>query len=56
MAPEAGHEPCSHGWRWSEHWLFDREEEREHMQRAIESIERTCGERPLGWYCRSGRA
>ncbi len=51
---EAGHEPCSHGWRWSEHWLFDREQEREHMQWAIESIERTCGERPLGWYCRYG--
>jgi peptidoglycan/xylan/chitin deacetylase (PgdA/CDA1 family) len=51
---EAGHEPCSHGWRWSEHWLFDREQERQHMQWAIESIERTCGERPLGWYCRYG--
>jgi peptidoglycan/xylan/chitin deacetylase (PgdA/CDA1 family) len=51
---EAGHEPCSHGWRWSEQWLFDREEERRHMQGAIESIEKTCGERPLGWYCRYG--
>jgi peptidoglycan/xylan/chitin deacetylase (PgdA/CDA1 family) len=51
---EAGHEPCSHGWRWSEHWLFDREEERRQMQWAIESIEKTCGERPLGWYCRYG--
>ena len=51
---ESGHEPCSHGWRWSEHWLFDREQEREHMQWAIETIERTCGERPLGWYCRYG--
>ena len=51
---EAGHEPCSHGWRWSEHWLLDRETEREHMRRAIDSIERTCGERPLGWYCRYG--
>jgi peptidoglycan/xylan/chitin deacetylase (PgdA/CDA1 family) len=51
---EAGHEPCSHGWRWSEHWLFDREQERQHMQWAIETIEKTCGERPLGWYCRYG--
>ena len=51
---EAGHEPCSHGWRWSEHWLFDRDEERRRMQAAIESIEKTCGERPLGWYCRYG--
>jgi peptidoglycan/xylan/chitin deacetylase (PgdA/CDA1 family) len=51
---EAGHEPCSHGWRWSEHWLLDRDEERERMRWAIESIARTCGERPLGWYCRYG--
>jgi peptidoglycan/xylan/chitin deacetylase (PgdA/CDA1 family) len=49
---ESGHEPCSHGWRWEEHWLLDRETERERMRLAIESIERTCGERPLGWYCR----
>lgn len=51
---EAGHEPCSHGWRWSEHWLLDRDEERRRMIWAIETIERTCGERPLGWYCRYG--
>jgi peptidoglycan/xylan/chitin deacetylase (PgdA/CDA1 family) len=51
---ESGHEPCSHGWRWSEHWLLSREEERQHMQWAIESIQKTCGERPQGWYCRYG--
>jgi peptidoglycan/xylan/chitin deacetylase (PgdA/CDA1 family) len=51
---ESGHEPCSHGWRWSEHWLYSREQEKRYMQMAIESIERTCGERPLGWYCRYG--
>ena len=51
---EAGHEPCSHGWRWSEHWLYSREEEAEKLRWAIEVIERTCGERPLGWYCRYG--
>jgi peptidoglycan/xylan/chitin deacetylase (PgdA/CDA1 family) len=51
---ESGHEPCSHGWRWSEHWRFSREEERQYLQWAIESITKTCGERPLGWYCRYG--
>ena len=51
---EAGHEPCCHGWRWEEVWTLSREEEREHMLEAIRSIERTCGERPLGWYCRYG--
>ena len=50
----AGHEPCSHGYRWSEHWLMSRDEEREHIQRAIDTIERYCGERPRGWYCRYG--
>src|SRR5207247_3963292 len=51
---EAGHEPLAHGWRWVEHWLLSREEEREHIRRAVESIARTCGARPLGWYCRYG--
>ncbi len=51
---ESGHEPCSHGWRWEEHWLLDRETERQHMAWAIELIEQTCGQRPLGWYCRYG--
>ena len=49
---EAGHEPCSHGWRWAEEWLLSREEEAERIRRAVESIERTCGERPVGWYSR----
>ena len=51
---ESGHEPCSHGWRWEEHWLLSREEEKKHIQWAIESIRETTGERPLGWYCRYG--
>ena len=51
---EAGHEPCSHGWRWIEPWKLTRDQESEHIQAAIESIQRTCGERPLGWYCRYG--
>ncbi len=51
---EAGHEPCSHGWRWIEYWLLSRDEERQHIQWAVESIKETCGERPLGWYCRYG--
>src|SRR4029078_11196196 len=49
---EAGHEPCSHGWRWSEEWLLSREEERERIDLAVASIEQTCGERPVGWYSR----
>lgn len=51
---ERGHEPCSHGWRWGEHWRYSHEQEREEIRRAIDSITRTCGERPVGWYCRYG--
>jgi peptidoglycan/xylan/chitin deacetylase (PgdA/CDA1 family) len=51
---EAGHEPCCHGWRWEEPWLLSREEEADHIRRAIASITQTCGQRPVGWYCRYG--
>ena len=48
----SGHEPCSHGWRWEEVWLLDRDEERRRIQLAVESIQRTCGRRPVGCYHR----
>ena len=51
---EAGHEPCSHGWRWEEVWRLSRDEEADHIRRAIDSIKETCGVRPSGWYCRYG--
>lgn len=50
----AGHDICSHGWRWIEHFRLSEAEEREHIARAVESIRRTSGERPAGWYCRYG--
>ncbi len=50
----AGYDICCHGWRWVEHFKLSVEEEREHIGRAVESIERTIGERPYGWYCRYG--
>lgn len=49
-----GHEPCSHGWRWEEHWRLSRDEERDHIRAAVELFEEVCGERPVGWYCRYG--
>jgi peptidoglycan/xylan/chitin deacetylase (PgdA/CDA1 family) len=51
---ESGHDVCSHGWRWEEVWRLTRDEEREHIRLAVESLAKTCGERPLGWYCRYG--
>nr|WP_246589941.1 allantoinase PuuE [Marinobacterium ramblicola] len=47
---EAGHEICSHGYRWIDYQYTDESEERDHLIRAIEIIERVTGERPLGWY------
>jgi putative urate catabolism protein len=47
---EAGHEICSHGWRWIDYQGVPEEIEREHLHRAIETITRLTGERPLGWY------
>ncbi|MCL1471447.1 allantoinase PuuE [Argonema antarcticum] len=49
---EAGYDICCHGWRWIGYHLLGEEEEREHIQRAIKSLEKTTGSRPLGWYCR----
>jgi peptidoglycan/xylan/chitin deacetylase (PgdA/CDA1 family) len=47
-----GHEICSHGFRWVEHFSLTEEEERQHIQRAVAIIEKATGERPVGWYCR----
>jgi allantoinase len=50
----SGFDVCSHGWRWIKHFELDEATEREHIAKAVASIERTTGERPLGWYCRYG--
>ncbi len=49
---ESGHEPCAHGWRWSEDWRLGYDEQKERIRLAVSSIERTCGQRPVGWYSR----
>jgi allantoinase len=47
---EGGHEIASHGWRWIDYRDVDEATEREHIHRAIASIEELTGQRPLGWY------
>ena len=47
-----GHEVCSHGYRWIEHFTLKLEEEREVIRKAVGVIERMTGQRPVGWYCR----
>ena len=49
-----GHEVFGHGYRWEEYFKMDREAEREAIRKAVESIKRTTGQRPLGWYTRYG--
>ena len=46
----AGHEICSHGYRWIDYRDVPEDVEREHLQKAIEIITDLTGERPLGWY------
>ena len=45
-----GHEIACHGWRWLHYQNVDEATEREHLQRAVASITRLTGQRPLGWY------
>lgn len=47
---EQGHEIAGHGWRWLDYQNIDITTERAHMHKAIHSIQRLTGCRPLGWY------
>ena len=49
-----GHDVMSQGWRWEDVSLLTRDEERDHIRRAIDSMVATTGKRPLGWHSRYG--
>ena len=49
-AAKAGHEVCSHAYRWFDYADVPEDVEREHIQRTIDAIKGATGERPLGWY------
>lgn len=49
---ELGHEPVSHGWRWVHQFKMDEAAEREFIDKAVRSIEKTTGTRPYGWLSR----
>ena len=51
---EAGHEVCSHGYRWQEPFRMTKEEEWLSIKNAVESFQHTIGERPVGWFSRYG--
>ncbi|MDX1376621.1 MAG: polysaccharide deacetylase family protein [Burkholderiales bacterium] len=46
----AGHEIAGHGWRWIDYHHVPEAEERRHIRKTVETIERICGARPVGWY------
>ncbi|MCL1840358.1 MAG: polysaccharide deacetylase family protein [Propionibacteriaceae bacterium] len=49
---ERGDDVVGHGFRWSNHYEMNRDEEREAINKAIASITASVGRRPVGWYCR----
>jgi peptidoglycan/xylan/chitin deacetylase (PgdA/CDA1 family) len=51
---DAGHDVCSHGWRWVRPTNRTEDEERDDIARSVASLTATMGERPLGWYSRYG--
>ena len=51
---DAGWEVASHGWRWIDYGELSPEQERAHLERSVATIERVCGQRPVGWYTGRG--
>lgn len=47
---KAGHEICSHGYRWINYQYVPEDIERQHMQQAIDVFKKMTGDRPKGWY------
>jgi peptidoglycan/xylan/chitin deacetylase (PgdA/CDA1 family) len=47
-----GDEPCCHGWRWFFQAFMDEKQEREFIKKGTDSIEKTCGRKPVGWLSR----
>lgn len=47
-----GDEPCSHGYRWLFTAFMDKDKEAAFVKKGTESIENTCGRRPMGYLSR----
>ncbi len=47
-----GYDFVGHGYRWISHYGMSEEQEREHIRKARESIQRTTGQRIVGWFNR----
>jgi peptidoglycan/xylan/chitin deacetylase (PgdA/CDA1 family) len=51
---DSGFDLCGHGWRWLRPHNLTEAQERDQIGRAIASLLKTVGQRPLGWYSRYG--
>jgi allantoinase len=49
---ERNYDMVGHGYRWLSHFGLSEEQEREQIRRALESIQRTTGQRIAGWFTR----
>lgn len=47
-----GYDMVGHGYRWISHYGMSEEQEREQIRKARESIDRTTGQRIIGWFTR----
>ena len=47
---KSNYEVASHGWRWIDYQNISKSIEKKHMIKAIESIKKIFGKRPVGWY------
>ncbi|KAF0137077.1 MAG: hypothetical protein FD152_699 [Xanthobacteraceae bacterium] len=56
-AADRGHEAAVHGWRWRPHADYPtRQAEAVDLDRCIAVIERVCGLRPTGFFCRGAES
>ena len=46
----SNYEIASHGWRWIDYQNISKSNEKKHMKKAIKSIKKIFGKRPIGWY------
>lgn len=52
-----GHEPACHGWLWRPHSDYnDPATEKADIERCINAIEKACGQRPAGFFCRGSES
>lgn len=47
-----GDEVCCHGYRWAHQFWMNEDKERDFIRKGWQSIENTCGKRPVGWLSR----